>query len=121
MKQSIFFSVERCGKEGAIPPLGLGVLWVGLYRFTAKAADASGFQNYEYATIRWGGRENTHLIRPSGKVEMLGPLLNKVQRPDRTDDLTFYLSIAMNAVAKEGFEFAGMTSDEIVMKRQLAR
>ena len=95
-------------------------LW-GLYRFTAKAADASGFQTYEYATIRWGGRENTHLIRPNGKVEMLGPLLNKVQRPDRTDDRALYMNVAMNALAKEGYDFAGMTSDQVVMKRPMAR
>lgn len=94
---------------------------LGIYHFSAKAADTSGFQTYEFATIRWAGRENTHLIRPSGKVEMLGRLLNKVQRPDRTDERSFYMTVAMNAVAKEGFEFAGMTPDEIVMKRALAR
>ena len=93
----------------------------GLIRFTAKAADTSGFQTYEYATIRWGGKENTHLVRPSGKMEMLGPLLTKVQRPDRVDDRSFYMNIAMNAVAKEGYEFAGMTPDEIVMKRPVSR
>lgn len=93
----------------------------GIYRFAAKAADASAFQTYEFATIRWGGRENTHLIRPNGKVEVLGPLLNKVQRPERADDRAFYMTIAMNAVAKEGYEFAGMTSDEIVMRRPVSR
>lgn len=93
----------------------------GVYRFTLKAADSGGFQTFEYATIRWGGRENTHLIRPSGKVEMLGPLLTKLQRSDRVDDRAFYMNAALNAVAKEGFEFAGMTPDEIVMKRAVAR
>ncbi len=96
------------------------VCW-GIYQFKAKAADTSGFQTYEYATIRWGGRENTHLIRPNGKAEMLGPLLNKVQRPDRTDDRALYMNVAMNALAKEGYDFAGMTSDQIVMKRPMAR
>ncbi len=52
---------------------------------------------------------------------MLGPVLSKVQRPDRTDERSFYMSVAMNAVAKEGYEFAGMTQDEIVMKRPVAR
>ena len=52
---------------------------------------------------------------------MLGPVLTKAQRPDRVDDRAFYMNIAMNAVAKEGFEFAGMTSDEIVMKRPVSR
>ena len=98
-----------------------GVSGWGVYQLATRGADATGLQSYEYATIRWGGRENTHLVRPSGKVEMLAPLLNKVQRPDRTDDRAFYLNIAMNAVAKEGYEFAGMTGDEIVMKRSVAR
>jgi len=104
----------------AISIVAGAALW-GLYRFTARAADTSGFQTYEYATIRWSGRENTHLIRPNGKTEMLGPVLTKAQRPDRVDDRAFYMNIAMNAVAKEGFEFAGMTSDEIVMKRPVSR
>ena|SRR2546426_10863081 len=88
------------------------------YRFTAKAADSSGFQTYEFASIRWAGRENTHLIHPNGTTEMLGPILNKVPRPDRVDDRALYLTVAMNALAKEGYEFAGMTSDVIIMKRR---
>ncbi|MSU62296.1 MAG: hypothetical protein EXS31_07855 [Pedosphaera sp.] len=101
--------------------IALGVTCWGVYQVTTRGADNGAFQSYEYATIRWGGRENTHLIRPSGKVEMLGPLLARVQRPDRTDDRTFYMNVAMNAAAKEGYEFAGMTNDEIVMKRPVAR
>jgi hypothetical protein len=31
------------------------------------------------------------------------------------------MTIAMNAVAKEGFDFAGMTQEQFVMKRPLAR
>ena len=85
--------------------------------FKSRAAEGTTFQKYEYVTIRWGGKDNTHLIRSNGKVEMLGPLLNRVARPDRTDDRAFYMNIAMNSVAREGYEFAGMTSDEIIMKR----
>src|ERR1043166_532691 len=85
------------------------------------AADGTTFQTFEYGTIRWSGRENTHFIRPNGKVEMLGSLLSKIQRPERLDERTFYMNIAMNAVAKEGYEFAGMTPDEIVMRRPVAR
>src|SRR5947207_9365576 len=81
----------------------------GVYHF-ARAAETTPFQTFEYITIRWGGRDNTHLIRANGKVEMLGSLLNTVARPDRVDDRAFYLNIAMNAAAKEGYEFAGMTS-----------
>jgi hypothetical protein len=87
--------------------------------FRTHAAETQMAQTYEYATIRWGGRDNTHVIRPSGKVEFVGSQLMKVKRPERVDDRSFYMNIVMNALAKEGYEFAGMTNDEIVMKRAI--
>ncbi len=75
----------------------------------------------EYATIRWAGRENTHVVRPGGQVEFIGPELRKLSRPDRCDDRAFYLNAAMNGLVKEGWEFAGMSSDEILMRRPLGR
>lgn len=85
------------------------------------AADSGSFQTFEYATIRWGGRENTQLIRPSGQVESLGPLLSHLKRPDRVDERTYFMSVAVNAVAREGFELTAMTSDTFVMRRPVAR
>ena len=99
---------------------GAAVCLLAVY-LIARGAEASSFQSYEFATIRWGGRENTHFIRPNGKVEFLGPIFGRVQRPARTDERAFYMNIAVNAVAREGYEFAGMTSDEIVMKRPVTR
>jgi hypothetical protein len=75
----------------------------------------------EYATIRWAGRENTHVVRPGGQVEFIGAELRKLSRPDRCDDRAFYMNAAMNGLVKEGWEFAGMSSDEIVMRRPLGR
>ena len=86
-------------------------------RSKTVAAEAGAFQKYDFVTIRWAGRENTHLIRSNGKVEFLRSILESVAGPDRTDERAFYMTIAMNAAAKEGYEFAGMTNDEIVMKR----
>ena len=51
------------------------------------------------------------------KVEHLGAELRKVTRPDKTDDRAFYMNVVMNGLTKEGWEFAGMTQDEIIMKR----
>lgn len=85
------------------------------------AADSPPSPTHEYATIRWGGRENTHIIRPGGKVEFVGSELRKVVRPDRTDDRSFFMNVVMNGLSKEGYEFAGMTADEIVMKRPMSR
>jgi len=99
----------------------LAVGGVSMIIFSRPVSAQTGtFQTYEYVTIRWSGRDNTHLIRANGSVEFLKPLLMKVTRPDRSDDRSYYMNVAMNAVAKEGYEFAGMTSDEIVMKRLVA-
>jgi hypothetical protein len=83
----------------------------------SRAAEPSAFQAAEFATIRWDGRENTHLIRSNGKVEKLNPLFERFPRPDHIDERAYYLNIAMNAIAREGYDFAGMTQDQIVMRR----
>jgi hypothetical protein len=75
----------------------------------------------EYLTIRWAGRENTHIVRPGGQVEFVGLELRKLTRPERCDERAFYMNAAMNGLVKEGWEFAGMTSDEIVMRRPLGK
>ncbi|HEX3800767.1 MAG TPA: hypothetical protein VH413_18885 [Verrucomicrobiae bacterium] len=81
------------------------------------AADVAPRQNSEYATIRWSGRDNSYIIRPSGQVEFIGPQLAKLKKPDRVDDRSFYMNVTMNALAKEGYEFAGISNDDIIMKR----
>ena len=83
------------------------------------SADEAPADRFEYVTLRWGGRDNTHVIRPSGNVEFLGSQLNKIKRPDRADDRSFYMNIALNALAKEGYELAAITSDDYVMKRRV--
>lgn len=75
----------------------------------------------EFLTIRWAGKENTHIIRPGGQVEFVGAELRKLTRPERCDERAFYMNAAMNGLTKEGWEFAGMSSDEIVMRRPLGR
>jgi hypothetical protein len=99
-------------------PLLLLAVILGFCSYTDGNAEESGHvQTFEYATIRWSGRDNTHIIRPSAKVEFIGNALAKVNKPARVDDRAFYMNIAMNGLAKEGYEFAGMSSDDIVMKR----
>jgi hypothetical protein len=85
-----------------------------------EAADPIRQQTSEYATIRWAGRDNSYVIRPNGQVEFVGPQLAKVKKPDRVDDRSFYMNILMNALAKEGYEFAGISNDDIIMKRGVA-
>lgn len=87
----------------------------------SAATQSQTLQAYEYATIRWSGKEFTHLIRPSGQIEMIGALFPQGRRQEHVDERALCLSIAMNALAKEGYELAGLTDNEVVMKRSVAR
>jgi hypothetical protein len=84
---------------------------------TLLAADLTAGAKYEYVTIRWGGRENTHIVRPGGQVEFIGSELRKAQRPKDADERSFYMNLALNGLSKEGFELVAMTSDDMVLKR----
>jgi hypothetical protein len=88
-----------------------------------RGADSQGehARKFEYATIRWSGRDNTHVVRPSGEVEFVGPQFEKIKKPNRADDRSFYMNVVMNALSKEGYEFVGISNDDIVMKRPVVR
>src|SRR5829696_692521 len=80
------------------------------------AAEPAAGARYEYVTIRWGGRENTHIVRAGGQVECIGSELRKAQKPNGADDRSFYMNLALNGLSKEGFELVAMTSDDMVLK-----
>jgi hypothetical protein len=80
-------------------------------------ANAAETNRFEYATIRWAGRDNTHVIRPNGKVEFVGPEIQKFKKPDRADDRAFYMNLVVNALARDGYEVVAMSGDDIIMKR----
>jgi len=104
------------------PIIILSMLLLGtLFVIRLFAAEPKTSPGYEYATIRWAGKENTHIVRPGGHVEFIGLELRKMPNPDRADDRAFYMNLAMNGLTKEGYEFAGMSSDEIVMRKALTR
>jgi hypothetical protein len=94
---------------------------LGLLIAQSQSAEQPPVGAYEYATIRWAGRDNTHLIRPGGKTEIIGEQLRLVERPDKVDERAFYLNLAMAGLVKEGYEFAGITDDMVIMKRPLVR
>jgi len=71
-----------------------------LFPSRLHSADEVSPNRFEYVTLRWGGREHTHLIRPSGNVEFLASEFSKIKRPDRADDRSFYMNMALNALAK---------------------
>ena len=90
--------------------------------WNALAAESiSGGKNHDYVTIRWAGRDNTHLIRPGGEVEFIGAQLRSVKKPDRTDDRAFYMNVAINGLAQEGYDVVTATHDEVILRRPVGR
>jgi hypothetical protein len=86
----------------------------------AETTNAPAHQ-FEYVTIHWDGRDNTHIIQPNGEVKSLGDMLTKIKKPNRTEDRAFYMNIVMNSLAKEGYKFVGIRDNDIVMQRPAAR
>jgi hypothetical protein len=71
----------------------------------------------EYVTLRWDGRDNTHVIRPGGMIECLGPKFRAIKKPEHTDDRAFFMNLALNALAQQGYELVAMTPDDYVLRR----
>lgn len=82
-----------------------------------RAEDRPQFQSVQFITLRWQGRENSKVIRQNGKVEPLRVLFERFPRPDGLDERAYYMNIAMNAFATEGYDLAAMSNDEVVMRR----
>ena len=96
----------------------VGALSVGTWHLlTASGTEIPTLQTGEIAMIRWDGHDNSFIVRPNGKVEKLGPLFERFPRPAGIDERIYFMTIAMNAIAKEGFEFAGAVDGHVVMKR----
>lgn len=76
---------------------------------------------YEYATLRWAGPQNTHVIHPSGKVEVLGRQLVGIRKPAPADERSFYMNLAANALGREGYELVALTSDDYLFRRVARR
>lgn len=90
----------------------------GLSVFKLRAEETNSFQVIEFITIRWQGRDDTKVIRPNGKVESLKALFERAPKPDGIDERAYYMNVAMNAFAKDGYDFAGMNNDVIIMRRK---
>lgn len=94
---------------------GLGLLWA-----TSTDGPRPGVSTrFEFATLRWDGPQNTHVIHPNGRVEVLGPQFAGIRKPDRTDERAFYMNLAANALGREGYELVALTPDEYLFRRTL--
>ena len=82
---------------------------------TAQPMSAAGF---EYIDIRWDGTDRMCIVYPDGRVDFVGKELEKVPRPDDANKRAFYMTLAVNKMATQGYEVVGMVSDEILMRRR---
>ena len=92
---------------------------IGAAQVNPMAQDRSG--KVEYIDIRWDGTDRMCVIFPDGRVTFFGPELKDIPRPDDANKRAFYLTIEMNRMAAQGYEFVAMISDEILMKRTVPR
>jgi hypothetical protein len=96
----------------------LAVALFGLARGDVPAAQAQApALRTEFIDIRWDGTSRMCVVYPDGKVDFFYPELKDIPRPDDADKRAFYLTLKMNRMAQQGYEFVGMISDEIIMKR----
>ena len=87
---------------------------------TAFSADAPPTETWagtlcEYASVRWSG-DRTSIIWPDGTTQKVIAFGGR-KRPDGTDERAWYLTGAMNIMARRGFEFVHMSIDDVVMRR----
>jgi hypothetical protein len=94
-------------------------LSAGLAPAAALAQDRAS--KVEFIDIRWDGVDKMCVIYPDGRVDFFYPELKSIPRPDDANKRAFYLTIQMNRMAAQGYEFVSMISDEIIMKRTVAR
>ena len=102
--------------------LGLAALTamslVGFAPVDAMAQAASA--KVEFIDIRWDGVDRMCVVYPDGRVNFFGKELN-VKAPDDVNKRAFYLTLEMNRMAAEGYEFVAMISDEIALDELVDR
>ena len=99
--------------------VALGIL-AGSFAFSRlEAADSAG-AHYEYALIRWDGK-NTHIVWPDGRVEFETSAFQRMIHPDHVDERAQLMAYLMNMLATQGYQFAGLASGEQVTMRKLVR
>ena len=94
----------------------LTAIALGGFALVHAMAQASG-SKVEFIDIRWDGVDRMCVVYPDGRVVFFGQELKDIPRPDDANKRAFYLTLEMNRMAAQGYEFVSMISDEIIMKR----
>lgn len=105
-------------KKSAIVVAATTALYFGNLVFHGAAAQPMPAAGFEYIDIRWDGTDRMCIVYPDGRVDFIGKELEKVPRPDDANKRAFYMTLAVNKMAAQGYEVVGMVSDEILMRRR---
>src|SRR5215469_16650379 len=101
-------------KASVVAWSALAVALFGLARSDMSAQAQAPALRTEFIDIRWDGTSRMCVVYPDGKVEFFYPELKDIPRPDDADKRAFYLTLKMNRMARQGYEFVAMISDEII-------
>jgi hypothetical protein len=96
--------------------LVIGLLAIGSLLIQPSMAAADG--TAEYAMIQWWGNK-TQIVWTDGRVDFLDRLLPGLSVPDRANDRAYIMTLLINKLAKEGYEYVGMTSGEQILMRRV--
>ena len=84
---------------------------------TAPTQDKAAAQQYEYAMIKWDGPDRIQYILPD-KFEVVR-LGKKFPRPDGAQEEEYYLAMATNELARQGWEAMTLDSRRILLRRAI--
>jgi hypothetical protein len=110
------FNIRGLREMKRIDLIALTMIMFGGFVQHANAQSAAAPKT-EFIDIRWDGTDRMCVIYPDGRVNFFWPEVKDIPRPDDANKRAFYLTIEMNRLAAQGYEFVGMISDEIMMKR----
>jgi hypothetical protein len=99
-------------KSSIVAWSALAVALFGLARSDmtiAAQAQAPGLRT-EFIDIRWDGTSRMCVVYPDGKVEFFYPELKDIPRPDDANKRAFYLTLKMNRMAAQGYEFVAISA-----------
>jgi hypothetical protein len=85
----------------------------------SNAQEKPAAQKFEYAMIKWDGPDKVQYILPD-KVEFVR-LAEKHPLPKNAQDEEFYLTMAANELAKQGWEAVNLNSRRILFRRSVAK
>ena len=100
-----------------VPALFVSLFLLGAV--TLPAQDKSKAQKYEYAMIKWDGPDRIQYILP-GKFEIVR-LGKTFPRPEGAQEKEYYLAMATNELAKQGWEAVSLDSRRILLRRPVSK